>query len=279
MKKLLIVAGAFAAMTLASYVPAKADAYVDSPSFGRIVYGMTGGTVVLPQDAWQGDFPTGASSVALPNDASFAGGSVLVSGQLRYTGDAMGVGKDFVGVGGAGAVNAISVPTVFGNTLSLPKDKVIATKLGFISSYGWNSKIDIYQSPGGSLVNLFGINTNAGTASGAKIVGDPFAFHYRSNDNAVDYYSDNTALNTGNAINQTLNHVKAYYYAPTNKYYIGFEDWNYDTSGLSRKRFDYNDSVIEMSFRAVPEPAFYQMASLLSLGAFGMFRMRRRSVK
>jgi hypothetical protein len=124
-------------------------------------------------------------------------------------------------------------------------------------------------------------------------VGNPFAFKYWSDGSAspiipaFDYYSDNSANNSGYAANQLYSHMLAYQVTdPLSNYvgtwFVGFEDINFNVKGSPNgsngyHRFDYNDSVVSMTFEAVPEPAFYQMAGLLSLGAFGLLRARRRS--
>ena len=287
MKRLLLFAGAVGFMALASNAPAKADVYVDPPSFGRIVYGMTGGQIVLPQAAWEGAYPDGSGTVIAPNDLGFGGGPVVVGVQTRYAGDLFGTpgsntGYDFAGAGGAGAVNATAVTPVFGSGL-LPKADVVATKLGFISQDGWQSAISVYKAPSISpLTTLFGINTNAGSVNSVT-VGEPFGMAYTSSTYGFAYYSDNPANNTGTAANQLYNHIAAYQVTDPmstfyGDYFVGFEDVNFDTAGNpGYHRFDYNDSVIQMSFTEVPEPAFYQMAGLLTLGAFGLLRLRRRS--
>lgn len=280
MKRLLLFAGLVGALALASWSPARADVYVDPPSLGRIVYGMTGGAVVLPADAWQGDYPDGSGTPLAPNDAGFAGGAIVVGAQIRYAGDAVGAGWNFTTVGGAGAVNAAAVTPVFnpGGSAS----KILSTKLGFISTEGWNSTVSAYTTPSISpLTTLFAANTNAGATS-LKTVTNPVGLAYTSAIDAFAYYSDNPANNTGSAANKLYNHIKAYQadastgiYAGL--YFVGFEDLNFEPAGSKYHRFDYNDTVIQMSFEAVPEPAFYQMAGLLSLGAFGLLRLRRRS--
>jgi len=279
-----MIVGAVAALSLASRIPAKADPFVDPPSFGRIVYGMTGGAVVLPQDAWQGAYPDGSGTAALPADAAFGGGAIVIGSQTRYTGDLFGTpgsntGYDFAGVGGAGAVNAVSVAPVFGSGGSNTSASILALKLGFISADGWNSIVSVYPTPSVSpLVTLFGVNTNAGSLN-AVSVGNPFAFAYTDTVTGNTYYSDIPANNDGTAANKLYNHVVAYTSsALPGVYFVGFEDVNFDTAGNpGYHRFDYNDSVIAMTFEEVPEPAFYQMAGLLGLGAFGLLRSRKRA--
>jgi len=282
MKRLLMFAGIVTALALASRTPAKADAFVDPPSFGRIVYGMTGGTVILPQDAWEGAYPDGSGTTALPGDASFGGGAITPGGQIHYTGDLFGTpgsntGYDFAGVGGAGAVNAAAVAPVFGSGTK-PTANLLSLKLGFISADGWNSAISVFATPSISpLTSLFSTNTQAGTLNNAT-VGDPFGFAYTDTVTGNTYYSDIPANNDGTAANKLYNHIHAYTStALPGVYFIGFEDVNFDTIGNpGYHRFDYNDSVIAMTFEEVPEPAFYQMAGLLSLGAFGLLRARKR---
>jgi len=283
MKRNLMFAGIVAMLATALWTPAKADPYVDPPSFGRIVYGMTGGAVVLPQEAWEGAYPDGSGTSALPGDAAFGGGPVATIGQIRYAGDLFGVpganfGYDFAGVGGLGAVNSTAVATVFG-TGTKPTADLLTLKLGFVSNQGWESAVSVYPTPSVSpLVPLFGTHTQAGAVSGVS-VGDPFAFNYSSALYGFSYYSDNPANNTGTAANQLYNHMRAYTSsALPGIYFIGFEDVNFDTPGNpGYRRFDYNDTVIAMEFNEVPEPAFFQMAGLLGLGAFGLLRMRKRA--
>jgi len=253
-------------------VPAKADGYVDPPSFGRIVYGITGGQVVLPQDAWQGAYPDGSGTIAYPGDSAFNGAA-----SAKYVGDALGTGYSFAGAGGAGAVNATAVSGVFGGASA--SSEVFATKLGYISSDGATAAISVYTTPSiSTLTEVFGAGSVVGSSSLVTVT-NPFGLAYTSTSPLYAYYSDDPSNNTGTAANKLYNHIKAY--AGTGAwagyYFVGFEDVNFDTSGAGYRRFDYNDSVMWMTIETVPEPAFYQMGGLLGLGALGLFRLRRRS--
>jgi len=302
-KRLLLIAGALGFLALASNAPARADAWVDPPSFGRIVFGITGGTVVLPQDAWQGAYPDGSGVAATPADSAFGGSAILVGTTKQYEGD-MGAllgtrGTNFydyaTAVAYAGGVTGTATNPAGvwdSGSLTKPKDLIISTKLGFVASYAWESQIGVYGSDGsskpasGDVVTLFANETGAGTVNSVT-VDNPFAFKYWSDGTVkiptFDYYSDNPANNSGTAANQLYNHVAAYEVTDVNNpfygyWFVGFEDTNFNVKGQpGYHRFDFNDSVIAMTFEAVPEPAFYQMAGLLSLGAFGLLRMRRRS--
>jgi len=300
-KRLLMFAGAVGLLAMAGYTPARADAYVDAPSFGRIVYGLTGGTVVLPKDAWQGAYPDGSGPTTTGNDAGFGGGAILVGTVKQYVGDSMGTpganfGFDYAtalaSVGGTETSVLNNASGMFDSGSLMPKDAIVSLKLGFVASYAKASAIGVYGSDGvtkptsGDVVSLFAPGASAGTV-GTATVDNPFAFIYESAGSssipAFDYYSDNPANNSGYAANKLYNHVLSYQITDASNpfygyWFIGFEDTNFNTKGNpGYHRFDYNDSVIMMSFEAVPEPAFYQMAGLLSLGAFGLLRMRRRS--
>jgi len=314
-KKLLLFAGAVGFMALASNAPARADAFVDSPSFGRIVFGMTGGTVVLPQDAWQGAYPDGSSTTILPNpqDTAFGGAAVTTGHTMQFAGDqgalagtaGTNFGYDYAGAllynGGATTVATNASGIWDSGDPTKPQDLVRAFKYGFKAAYAWESQIGIYEADGvtkplvGDVVTVFGAHTNAGDSVPLPgvTVDNPFAFKYWSDGSvspaipAFDYYSDNAANNSGYAANTLYSHFLAYQVTdPLSAYYndwfIGFEDHNFNVKGappgqIGYNRFDFNDTVIEMDFEAVPEPAFYQMAGLLSLGAFGLMRMRRRT--
>lgn len=308
LKRLLLVAGVLGALASASNAPARADAFVDSPSFGRIVYGLTGGLVVLPQDAWQGAYPDGSGTSTLPNppDTSFGGAAMLVGTTKQYAGDvvnpARGLtapGADF-GIDYAAAVTynggsdtsvLVNATGVFSSGPGAPANLIEATKLGFVAGYGWESQVGVYGSDGttkpapGDVVTLFGAHTTAGTSI-TTTVDNPFAFKYWSEGTAkvpaFDYYSDNPANNSGTATNQLYNHVMAYKVTDVanpffGTWFVGFEDTNYDVKGTrGYHRFDFNDTVIAITFEAIPEPAFYQMAALMSLGALALLRVRRR---
>jgi len=271
---------------------------------------MTGGLVVLPQDAWQGAYPDGSGPSALPNplDTTFGGAAVTVGTSSQYGGDLFGTPGANFGYDYAGAIAyAGGATTVVQNTTGMwdsgnpnrPQDAIASTKLGFRAGYAWESQIGVYGADGstkpavGDVSTLFGVHTSAGTVNNSVVVDNPFGFKYWSNGSAsptvpaFDYYSDNPANNSGYAPNQLYSHMLAYQVTdPQSLYYgtwfIGFEDQNFNSKGapvgqIGYHRFDFNDNVISMTFEAVPEPAFYQMAGLLSLGAFGLLRMRRRS--
>jgi len=303
-KKLMMVAGALGFLALASYTPAKADAYVDAPSFGRIVYGLTGGLVVLPQDAWQGAYPDASGPTTTPADTSFGGGAILVGTIKQYAGDLVNASRGLASPGSDTGIDysaAVAynggVTTVLLNSTGIfnsgsikPKDLVVSTKLGFVAAYAWESQVGVYGADGvtkpstGDVATLFGTHTGAGNV-GTATVDNPFGFKYWSTGTskipAFDYYSDNAANNSGYAPNQLYTHTKAFLVTDaSNPYYgtwfVGFEDTNFNTKGKpGYHRFDYNDTVIAMTFEAVPEPAFYQMAGLLGLGALGLLRRRR----
>jgi hypothetical protein len=307
MKKLLLLAGAVGCLALASKAPARADAYVDSPSFGRIVFGMTGGAVVLPQDAWQGAYPDGSGPTILPNpqDSAFGGGVIQVGvGNFEYQGDLFGTPGSNLGYNYAGAVayaggatSVVKNPNgLFGpdpTNPATPQDHLFTMKLGYKSSYGWESQIGVFGGESGAkpalgdVSTLFGVHSNAGDQNNTVVVDNQFAFKYWSDGTtkvpAFDYYSDNSGNNSGYPANTNFSHVLAYMVNdPSSTYngtwFVGFEDTNYSgKGGASYHRFDFNDNVIMMTYEAVPEPAFYQMAGMLSLGAFGLLRMRRRS--
>jgi len=159
---------------------------------------------------------------------------------------------------------------------------VIATKLGFISNYGWESEVDVHQATGsqpgaGDLVTLFAKHTDA-ASSASVLVGDPFAVAYMSTGavkNPFAVYSEDPAWNTGSAANKLYNHVKAYQVTSgtyAGVYFLGLEDWSYENTGAKHRRFDWNDTVVQMSVEAVPEPAFYQIAVLIGLGSIGFVR-------
>jgi len=291
----MLIAGAAGLLALATYTPAKADTYVDPPSFGRIVYGITGGTVVLPQDAWTGAYPDGSGTIANPNDAAFGGGAILVGTKKQYAGDNFGAPGTNTGIswstvsGGVTSV-AKNLSGVFSSGTGAAHDMVVSTKLGFVASYGWESQIGVYGANGGALpasvATLFGAHTGA-TTGASTLVDDPFAFEYSCTGvpnvaPAFSYYSDNAANNSGFPQNKLYSHFLAYQVTdPTNinwygHWFVGFEDTNFNVTN-NYHRFDYNDNVIDMTFEAIPEPAFFQMAGLLGLGALGMFRARRRS--
>jgi len=302
MKRLLLCAAAILTIAAASRLPAKADPYVDAPSFGRIVYGMTGGLVVLPLDAWQGDYPTPPSSPTTGNDAGFTGAPILAGTSKQYVGDQFGTpgsntGYTYGYITGtlSQAVTTATVGSgVFSSGSVLPEDYIVSTKIGFVASYAWLSEVGVYtQGSPGSVDTLIPANTGASlTNNYTDTLNDPFAFKYFSAGGMVgpytvpafDYYSDpgDYALNSGATANQ-INHMLAYYIndasagAYNNTWFIGFEDQSYDTSGGGHKRFDFNDTVINMTFQAVPEPAFFQLAGLLALGGFGLLRARRRA--
>jgi len=273
-------AGIVGALALSMMIPAKADGYVDPPSFGRIVYGMTLGQVVLPLDAWRGSYPDASGPVSYPGDGSFNGAA-----STTYAGDTFGTPGANTGyyysyiTGTLGqSVNASAVSGVFGGMVA--SSKVTAMKLGYVSTNGANATISVFSVPSVStLTTVFDPTDAVGSLKVTPPIDNPFGLAYTSTSPLYAYYSDNPSNNTGTAANKLYNHIKAY--AGTGDwagyYFVGFEDVNFDSSGAGYHRFDFNDSVIWMTIETVPEPAFFQMAGLLSLGAFGLLRLRRRA--
>lgn len=291
MKKCLLFAGVACAMALMAPFSARADVWVDKPSFGRIVYGMTGGACTLPADAWQGYYPDGSGTAAVPGDITFGGGPVVVGAQVHYAGDLAPVAaRDWAWVNAnPGAVNATPyLLNTFTNGVGGPQDKVWSVKLGFISDYGWESEVKVHKATGvkpGAMTTLIPKHTNAAAGLYTATVNDPFSFAYVSAGAGATppyaYYMENPAWNTGTAANKLYSHVKAYHWlaGSTDVWFLGFEDWNFDSPGgiaNGYHRFDWNDTVIAMTY-AVPEPAFYQMLGLFGLGALGLAKARRRA--
>jgi len=291
-KRAMLVLGTLAVLALAAIKPANAD----SPSFGRIVYGMTGGTVVLPKDAWQ------------TIDISFNGLAYTQNkfgsnpAYLSYAGDTQGftnyaaaaAANSIVGnngntnEAGAGIVTSGNGGGAF--TGPLTNTFVFAAKLGFRAGLGPWATTHVYTAdtsasttppvlsadtgagpyPDTSTV-LFSADDEAG-AFASKTVKNPFSFADTSTANPFGrswkFYSQdklNATVDPG-----TPKHIKIYSanFLGTATYFLGFED-------TIKGDYDYNDSVIMATFTAVPEPMFFQLGALLAIGGTCLWRMRR----
>jgi len=280
-KKFLLFAGVIGALVLSAVVPAKADPYVDPPSFGRIVYGVTGGAIVLPSDAWTGYVPGVGGTTAVPADVTYSQLQDLVN-HPEYAGDNslpaakayawydMGTSKLVYNDTNDGIADGNLVETAgvissdITKVLTFPGGDVTAVKLAYISDYGTKESIWAHDGSYHQLLAAGSIATSIGTVNS---VGDLWSLYC----DATSLVSvDSAVLDAG------YNHFKAYYVGEgdfTGHWYVGVEDWPNDGS----TRWDWNDTVLDITIETVPEPAFFQMAGLLSLGAFGLLRLRRRA--
>jgi len=280
-KKFLMFAGVVGALALSTIVPAKADPYVDTPSLGRIVYGVTGGSVVLPSDAWTGSVPGVSGTTAVPNDWSYSQLQDLVN-HPEYAGDdslpaaskyawydtgtsslVYSAAADHTADGTLGVTAGITASDVT-KALTFPAGDVLAIKLAYVSDYGTKEGIWVHDS---SYHQLLAAGTIATASGSVASVGDLWSLYC----GATSLVSVDSAI-----LDAGYNHFKAYYVGSgpnTGHYYVGVEDWPNDGS----TRWDWNDTVLDITIQTVPEPAFYQMGGLLGLGALGLFRLRRRS--
>lgn len=288
-KRALLVLSTLAVLTLAAIRPANAD----PPSFGRIVYGMTAGFVVLPQDAWQA------------SDSTYGGGQVTYTkagfptGFVAYQGDAFGTqtyataaaANSIAGVdgntdqGGSGIDTSGTTGGAFSGGPT-PNTFIFAAKLGFRASFGPWTDTYVYHATTPATTPtltsadlLFSENDEAGTVA-SKTVANPFGFAAVSaSDNpyvptlvpAYKWYSQDS-LNAA-ADTDVAKHIKAYSadILGTKFYFFGFEDKTRKQGG----DYDYNDMVFQATFTAVPEPMFFQLGALLAIGGVCLWRMRR----
>jgi len=249
---------AFAVVGITLSLAAKAE----PPSFGRLVYGASNGTIVLPQNAWLG------------NDTNYGGGVAFDYGPDTF--GSIGYGQALInsGAGGNGAFGNNGAAGVFGSATGLdtnvdgpagggtfPGVSSAATlSVGKIAGFGANTSLKYYTP--NNTATLFNVNLN-----GTTNVTNPFAFAIKNTVNAggFTFYQQDAANPVGSK--------QAKIYKDTfDTYWIGFEDIALNNGSDA----DYNDFVFSAVLTPIPEPAFYQMAGLLIAGGVGFVRLRRR---